>query len=343
MRMGTLNVVALALVVTAGCRLLSSGDRLASPAMSQAPAAEATDPSTSGFVPRGKLEEPAPRARVALPAIANDEHIQPTSVTAPADAAPADDGPMDPGLGTVRGILERAMRFQDKYPDYILRLTRLEVGRSPSPEVILLKLRTQPRSAYLRWLDDANEGRECLWVEGKNNGKMISRGGRGDMLLAGRILRLDPNGTLARSKSSMPITDSGLDVILDKIEARLTRLESGDDSLGTLRAERGSDESTGEVYDWIVHDAPRGIDADLKHGGVHRYGFRRDNGRIEVVHATDLGGGLVYSFRFERFLPISDLSDADFDPDVLWPKQQAGARPTSSRERMVLSDDVPVQ
>lgn len=344
MRSLCLAWIGLTLAVSSGCRMMSSGDRLASTPMRRAPAARAQSNPAPAFVPRGKIDEPPPKARLSLPQIRNDEHIQPATVTVPAEGPmPSKDGPVDPGLPTVRSILERSRRFQANYPDYVLRLTRLEKTPSAESEVILLKMRGEPRSAYLRWLDDANTGRECLWVAGQNNGKMISRGGRGDLLLAGRILRLDPNGTLARSKSTMPITDSGLDVILDKIEARLVKLEAGDESLGLLSAERGADEASGAVYDWIVHQAPRGVDADLKHGGVHRYGFRRDNGRVEVVHATDAEGRFVYTFRFERFLPVQNLSDADFDPEALWPKQQASARPVSPQEQMVLSDEAPAQ
>lgn len=357
-----LGLAAVALLAS-GCQTTSTANREAPENSARSRGAVVVETSTPNdspaFVSRGKLDEQTAVQRTSGPYIAGDAHIQPATVTASSSPAPpsaaessvqpnvdpARDGSPPPpsGLEGVKVVLERAERFQEKYPDYVLRLTRIERVRSTmrSPEVILMKIRSRPRGVYLKWLDEANDGRECIWVAGQNNGKMISRGGRGDLLLAGKTLWLDPDGTLARSKSSQPITESGLDVILGKIRARVVRLERGDESLGRLAASREPDPAEpARVYDWILHEAPPRVDADLPDGGVHRYGFRTDNGRVEVVHAYDDQGQLVYTFRFDRFIPVADLSPADFDPEVVWPRRQTGREP-SQHEKMVLSNDQP--
>lgn len=286
------------------------------PAQAQNPIALAA--ATSSFDKTSVIAAASPPA----------EKPAPTPDTSTADPGITPDA-KDP-LSAVEQILSRAEDFNQKYPDYVCRLSRLERTRGPmrDPELILMKFRRHPRSVHLKWLDAPNLGRECVYVEGQNRGKMISRGGKGDLLLAGRTLWLDPNGSLARSKSTQPITESGIDVVCSKIRRRVDHLQQGDNSFGTLTYEEGADPINGEnLYRWIVHQCPAGVDGDLLSGGVHRYGFLKDSGRLEVVHAFDGTDRHMYTFRFERFIPVTGLVDADFDPDQLWPRKEVRRRP----------------
>lgn len=238
-------------------------------------------------------------------------------------------------LAQVKQVLDASARFDAKYPDFVCRLTRTERIRNTvrSPEIMLMKFRRKPRSVYLQWLDPSNDGRATVWVDGENKGKMISRGGKGDLLLAGKTMWLDPNGSLARSKSTQPITDTGFDKTCAKIWRRYERLEHGDKSLGTLSVEVGPDpDQPGENYNWIVHQAPPGVDDDLPDGGVHRYGFRQDTGRLEVCKAYNPSGQNMYIFRFERFIPVTDLTDNDFNPDQLWPRKETQKEPSAAEQ-----------
>jgi len=238
-------------------------------------------------------------------------------------------------LAQVKQILDASARFDAKYPDFVCRLTRTERIRNTvrSPEVMLMKFRRKPRSVYLQWLDPSNEGRATVWVDGENKGKMISRGGKGDLLLAGKTMWLDPNGSLARSKSTQPITDTGFDKTCAKIWRRYEHLERGDKSLGTLSVETGPDpDQPGDPLNWIVHQCPPGVDDDLPDGGVHKYGFRQDTGRLEVAKAYNPSGQNMYTFRFERFIPVTDLTDSDFDPDQLWPRKETQKEPSAAEQ-----------
>jgi hypothetical protein len=248
----------------------------------------------------------------------------------PADAprSPEPDGVSAPNsLLRVDQLCRRAEEFNERHPDFVCRMTRSEriQGSIRSPELMLMKLRGTPRSVHLKWLDSANDGRECIYIAGQNNGKMISRGGRGDLLLAGRTLWLDPESGLAKSKSSQTITETGLDVTCAKIRRRIDRLKQGDESLGTLSASTGPDPFLPDrLYDWIDHQAPPGVDSDLPRGGVHRYGFRPDTGQLEVVHAFNRRDELMYTFRFERLIPVAQWQSEDFNVELLANKRGRG-------------------
>lgn len=247
----------------------------------------------------------------------------------------ANNGTPDPAAGPLARVItfyERADAFNQKHPDFVCRLVRTERlhGTIREPELILMKYRQEPKSVYLKWLDQRNLGRECVWVRGQNRGKMISRGGKGDLLLAGKTLWLDPEGSLARSKSTQPITESGLDAICIKIGRRIELLKKGDKSEGTFTANTGPDPADESIiHDWIIHQAPPGVDADLKEGGRHHYGFDQETGRLAVTHAFNTRDEKIYTFRFDRFIPVTTLTDADFDPDAIWPRKEAqrGADP----------------
>ena len=352
-------VALLLLMASAGCG--TSRDRRSTAQSTPTPAAEeAAMPSTAPLrrpafasnTPKPPNSKIAPAKVAAPPAVvkvAGQDQQDDSLVPAKMDVMPSDPTSIsteqqksvsskgESSLSRVKEILEESGKFDAKYPDFVCRLTRTERIRNTvrSPEVMLMKFRRKPRSVYLQWLDPANDGRATVWVDGENKGKMISRGGRGDLLLAGKTMWLDPNGTLARSKSTQPITDTGFDKTCAKIWNRYEHLERGDTSLGTLTTETGPDpENPALTYNWIIHQCPPNVDDDLPDGGVHRYGFRPDNGRLEVVEALNRSGQPVYTFRFERFIPVNDLTDDDFNPDLLWPKKEA-QKPPSEAERVV--------
>ncbi len=92
-------------------------------------------------------------------------------------------------------------------------------------EVMQLKLRHEPFSVYMKWLD-GDKGREVLYVEGQHDGKLLVKlgGWKGRLLPA---LKLDPIGSLALRTSRHPITQMGLlAVVKTLIEKRRRDLRS---------------------------------------------------------------------------------------------------------------------
>jgi hypothetical protein len=90
------------------------------------------------------------------------------------------------------------------------------------------------------------------------------------------------------------------------------------------------------IYDWIEHESPPGVDSDLPRGGQHRYGFRQDNGQLEVVHAFNRRNELMYTYRFERLIPVSHWETNDFNVEILAGKKGKGEPP---EDRVVRAED----
>src|SRR5262245_27577497 len=81
------------------------------------------------------------------------------------------------------------------------------------------KLKT-PLSAYLGFVSpDSVKGRECIWVEGKNNGKMRAHEGGFKGKLMPTVLR-DPYGSLAMNGQLHPIYDIGIENLVIKLIER---------------------------------------------------------------------------------------------------------------------------
>lgn len=165
--------------------------------------------------PRDGLKEPV--FRVAR----NTEGIKPAG----------DSHPLDPALDMAREALVHIQRDIHDYTCTIIKRERVK-GVLGDYEYMAAKVRNrkvvdgrvvQPLSAYLRWLKpEACEGREVLWVEGKNNNKLRAKEGG----TRGRFLPkvwLDPHGALAMQGNLYPITDIGIENLVTKLIERGTR------------------------------------------------------------------------------------------------------------------------
>lgn len=240
--------------------------------------------------------------------------------------------PGDP-LAAVRTILNLSISFLEANDKYTCRLTRQErVGtRVLEPEIMQMDFRTQPRSVHYKWLDKANAGRECVFVAGANDGKIVTLGGKGDFLFVGRQMRVDPNGILARGKSRYTINESGLDNMVRRLEGVLAQVEKGNRSQGNFEYKGITSRQDLEMpAATVVQQMPVGADPAFPAGGIRHWYFDPQTGRLLLMHAEDLKGGFIEYYRFDRFVANPTLSDRDFDPDVLWPSKQTaeGNRPS---------------
>lgn len=93
------------------------------------------------------------------------------------------------------------------YTATMLKQERIQ-GELSEPQIMDLKLRHEPFSVYLKW-HTGDKGRELLFVDGQNDGKMIVHPGG----LKGRLLpaiKLDPNGSAALAEARYPVTRLGM-------------------------------------------------------------------------------------------------------------------------------------
>lgn len=153
--------------------------------------------------------------------------------------AAAGEHPLDPALKFAEDALKQ---FQTEIKDYKCLMVKRERirGTLNEYEYMYAKIRnhkeeggqvTVPLSVYLNFQKPANiAGREVIWVEGANNGKLCAHEGG----LLGRLpaLWLAPTGALAMKGNLYPINDIGIENLIAKLVERGTR-ERAADPMGT--------------------------------------------------------------------------------------------------------------
>lgn len=123
------------------------------------------------------------------------------------------------GLQMAREALARL----DGHADYACTWSKRERARSLigrvrlTDERLALKFRRLPRSVYVRYLaPEAKAGTEAIWVEGRNDGRLIAHSTRSPLDLLG-TLRLAPTEWMAMIDQRYPITRMGLRTIAEEI------------------------------------------------------------------------------------------------------------------------------
>jgi len=139
-------------------------------------------------------------------------------------ALPAASHPLDPALKVARETLDYLRKDIADYECQLFKKERVGEELRP-PERMFVRVRnrkeedgkvTRPLSVYLRFLEPKGvQGQEVLWVEGKNDDKLLARpGGLGGVVPA---LRLDPQGPLAMRGNRYPISEIGIENLVNKL------------------------------------------------------------------------------------------------------------------------------
>ncbi|HBO43357.1 MAG TPA: hypothetical protein DD670_05380 [Planctomycetaceae bacterium] len=153
------------------------------------------------------------------------------------DTSPAEgEHPLAP---LVRYAQDRVTSLDAEIRDYTCTLVKQERidGRLRKPDYIFVKLRHQrvengkvmtPFSVYLRYLAPRDlKDREVLYVEGRNEGKMIAR--RGGSRLAHVTTTLLPDSRLAMHWGRYPLTEIGIKTLTERlVEVGLEELAYGE-------------------------------------------------------------------------------------------------------------------
>lgn len=106
-------------------------------------------------------------------------------------------------------FLERGRSFLRSIPGYTAQFSKQEVvgGELLEEQIIFLKCRHQPFSVYLLW-ETGDAGREVLYVEGANLGRLLVHDGGWKSRLP--ALSLTPDCAWALHDSRYPVTSAGL-------------------------------------------------------------------------------------------------------------------------------------
>jgi hypothetical protein len=144
-------------------------------------------------------------------------------VTAVHAAAATEPHPLDPVLAAAHDSLRHIQTHVHDYTAIMTKRCRVD-GRLSDYQQALVKIRSRrlendrlavPMSVYMKFrYPDATRGREVIWIEGRNGGKMVAH----DVGLKGLIrVSLDPNGAIAMRGQRYPITEIGLENLVRKM------------------------------------------------------------------------------------------------------------------------------
>ena len=129
---------------------------------------------------------------------------------------------MSSGRAASKHALTPAIRFAtaaqtaaEGLSDYSATLIKRErVNGELKEGRMLLKFRPTPTSVYLKFITP-HEGREVIYVEGRNGGNMLVHE-TGLASLMG-TLKVDPKGSLALKESRHPVTSIGMEMMARKV------------------------------------------------------------------------------------------------------------------------------
>lgn len=239
-----------------------------------------------------------------------------------ADQPAAEEHPLAPVL---RLAEEGYARISGEIQDYTCRIIRRERidGRLRGYEFISAKIRHEqvgaesndPFSVYLHFDKPARvAGREVLYLEGRNAGRMLVR--RGGTRMSYVTTFLAPDSPLAMEESKYPVTDIGFRRLIGRlIEVMREDMQYGECTVQFFEGAKIGDRECTRIL--VEHPAPR-----------DHFRFHRAIVFIDKEHQIPLGyasytwpekrGGkplLVEEYIYADVKLNVGLTDADFDRD----------------------------
>lgn len=244
---------------------------------------------------------------VVQPAAADEPRPVEKVASRPVDVAAQH--PLAPALEIARASQEAA----DKVDDFEATFSKREfVGNRMIPSTMNIKFRAKPFSVYLRF-GGQNEGREVLYVEGKNNGNLLAH----ETGIAGLIgtVALQPNSPRALSEGRHPITRIGLSNMVGGI-VKQWEFES---QYGECDVQQYPKAKLGTMECLVLeasHPVPR---KQFKFHKTRLYIDRGTNLPVRVENygfPTQQGGQppLIEEYTYTNIRTNIGLTDVDFDP-----------------------------
>ena len=141
----------------------------------------------------------------------------------PSDTATGDKHPLDPVLELAKQGL---VKMRSEVVDYRAKLLKRERvnGRLGGESTMELKVINRkevdgklvtPMKVYLKFLTPSSTaGREVIWIEGANNNQLIAHEGGFKNFMR---MNLDPEGTIAMLGNRYPLTNIGMERLIEKL------------------------------------------------------------------------------------------------------------------------------
>lgn len=214
----------------------------------------------------------------------------------------------------VSAQLDRLRSSTDALRQYTYTFRRQEWldGKQQDPQVMAVKFR-KPFDVYMTWTGEVYTGRELIYRQGWNNGRLHVKPAPGALI---PTVNLDPTGKLAMRGSRHGIEMIDIGNVVELILSQTERLQAND-ALSATFTVQGSETINGEPSHCLRIDLPKDLDPGL-------YAQRVDlctsttSGLLTRLRAWDNEDGAVrkvedYEFRGLDASP--GLTDLDFDPD----------------------------
>jgi len=216
--------------------------------------------------------------------------------------------PLDP----VIRVVTKSLRKIEQIPAYEATFTKKElVGNQMIAQKMRMKFRRKPFSVYFYFYGD-NEGREVIYVKGRNNGKILAH----ETGLAGLVgtLNLDPSDSMAMSENRHPITEAGIEAMVANTLADLKEATKYDESVVKFYKDAELGQMMCNVIE-VSHPQPRRqfplqmlrLWIDKKSGitvRLQQFGFPAQKGGKPPV---------VEDYVFTDLKTAVKLTDGDFD------------------------------
>ena len=219
---------------------------------------------------------------------------------------------VDPSFETVRGLIKTGRDSLAKIQTYQVAMNRQErVGDELQPaETVILSVRRDPKAIRLEWAEGSHKGREVLYSSASHGGMIHIN--MADSVLPIPRMSLAPDSPMVMRNSRHPITEAGLDAILDKLES-------------SLPAKPGMNPADRVVYEGIV--TPPEVGAPC-----HKITRKTSEGESWVIYldaktaiptfveASGPDGQLLERYAFTKLTtdPASLAEASAFDPDLRW-------------------------
>jgi hypothetical protein len=160
-----------------------------------------------------------PRVALTMPLAGADSALKPDLSTKPmmvATPAPAEEHPVTRAIRAIKSCQTRYESVRD-YTCTFYKRERLGGELGPY-HVLTMKARANPRSIYFKF-EDPHKGREAIYVEGRNSGKILAHEVGLTRFLTG-TLELEPKCAQAMEENRHPITDAGIGKLIDTVVER---------------------------------------------------------------------------------------------------------------------------
>lgn len=213
--------------------------------------------------------------------------------------------------------LDRSQNAYDKLDDYTsIFVQRERVNDELLPEErVRLKFK-KPFMVYMKWVGKVREGQECLYVKGRHDNKLIARGTGVWGLVT---VKLDPIGKVAMDKRRHPITEAGIDHLLELLRRDQKLAAEHNEGRVTDKGKvRDKDEDNGKPQERQLRVFECILPKDKRPGYYcHRAVIGFDTKLLLPVSISiyDDEDKLLEQYRYHNIKLDVGLTEKDFDKD----------------------------